>query len=170
MHPLTDADCLLWRRRALTVARRLGAPSQEWEDLAQEGMTGLLRACRRFDPSRGLQFSTFAYPHVIGAVKDAMRRAGGRHEVISLEDALPDLMGEPLTFADVLPAPDVDADAGLDLRTALAALPERQRFVLLAMVVGGWKQREVGDALGVTCSRAGQIKAEALKRLRFAVA
>lgn len=36
------------------------------EDLVQEGMFGLAHACERFDPSRGLKFSSYAWRCIMG--------------------------------------------------------------------------------------------------------
>ena len=44
------------------------------DDLIQEGSLGLLRAAQKFDPSRNVQFSTFAYPRIQGAINDYLRR------------------------------------------------------------------------------------------------
>lgn len=41
------------------------------EDLAQDGIEGLIRAIERFDPDRGLEFSTFARHHIRGAIFDS---------------------------------------------------------------------------------------------------
>ena len=46
----------------------------EVDDLIQEGFLGLLDALRRFDQSRGVSFSTFAYPRIAGAIDDYLRR------------------------------------------------------------------------------------------------
>ncbi|MEL6349522.1 MAG: sigma-70 family RNA polymerase sigma factor [Myxococcota bacterium] len=41
-------------------ARKLGSALLDEEDLLQEGHIGLLRAAKRFDPDRGIRFSTYA--------------------------------------------------------------------------------------------------------------
>ncbi len=46
------------------------------DDLMAYGFQGLLEARSRFDPSRGVQFNTFAYYRVRGAVIDGVRAAG----------------------------------------------------------------------------------------------
>jgi len=46
---------LVWQ-----LARSHRAAGVELEDLAQEGMLGLLQAIRRFDPARGVRLSTYA--------------------------------------------------------------------------------------------------------------
>lgn len=44
------------------------------EDLVAAGMVGLIEAHRRFDPSHGVHFRTFAYYRVRGAIIDEARR------------------------------------------------------------------------------------------------
>lgn len=48
------------RRIAHGEARKLAGPFMDEEDLIQEGYIGLLRAAKRFDPERGIRFSTYA--------------------------------------------------------------------------------------------------------------
>lgn len=62
-----------------SIAARLrlahGLPSS-MDDLCAAGFTGLLEATKRFDPSRGTAFTTFAYYRIRGAIVD-LRRLGG---------------------------------------------------------------------------------------------
>lgn len=44
------------------------------DDLFGWGMRGLIEAADSFDPTRGLAFSTFAYPRIRGAILDELRR------------------------------------------------------------------------------------------------
>jgi len=43
------------------------------DDLFGWGMRGLIEAADAFEPARGLQFSTFAYPRIRGAILDELR-------------------------------------------------------------------------------------------------
>ena len=43
------------------------------EDLKQAGYEGLLKALKRFDPSRGIQFSTYAVHCIIGEIRHDLR-------------------------------------------------------------------------------------------------
>ena len=60
------------------------------DDLCGFGMLGLIAAADSWDASRGLQFSTYAYTRIRGAILDALRRSdflprGRRERVRQLE-------------------------------------------------------------------------------------
>jgi RNA polymerase sigma factor (sigma-70 family) len=65
------------QRIAIVEARRLISPYLDEEDLIQEGFIGLLYAARRFEPQRGLRFSTYARwwvrAHMSRAIETASR-------------------------------------------------------------------------------------------------
>ena len=54
-------------------AGRLRGRGVEYEDLIQNGCVGLLKAARGFEPSRGLRFSTYAVPVILGEMKRLFR-------------------------------------------------------------------------------------------------
>ena len=51
----------------------------EYEELYSAGCLGLVKAVEGFDPSRGLKFSTYAVPVILGEMK-RLFRDGGRVE------------------------------------------------------------------------------------------
>lgn len=59
------------------LARKLSAQlvGVEREDLVASGREGLIQAAQRYDASRGVAFSTFAYYRIRGAMFDGVRRA-----------------------------------------------------------------------------------------------
>jgi RNA polymerase sigma-B factor len=73
----TDRDALVERYRplALSLARRY-ATIGDRDDLEQVAMIGLIHAIERFDPSRGLAFSSFATPTILGDLKRHFRDLG----------------------------------------------------------------------------------------------
>ncbi len=60
----------------MTVARRFSYSGVEFEDLVQIGTLGLLKAIRNFETERGLQFSTYAVPVIMGEIKKYLRDNG----------------------------------------------------------------------------------------------
>ena len=48
----------------------------EYDDLFQAACLGLVKAAERFDESRGLQFSTYAVPMILGELKQLFRSGG----------------------------------------------------------------------------------------------
>lgn len=61
------------RALALDIAKSLPRFVSR-EDLISVGMEGLVTAASRFDPTRGIQFTTFAYYRIRGAIFDHVRR------------------------------------------------------------------------------------------------
>lgn len=49
---------------------------EELEDLVQVGTIGLIKAIDRFDPERGLEFTTYATPTIMGEIKRHFRDKG----------------------------------------------------------------------------------------------
>ena len=66
-------------RLVSSLASRFLYSGKEFEDLYQVGMVGLLRAVRTFDESRGLAFSTYAVPVILGEIKRYLRDDGAIH-------------------------------------------------------------------------------------------
>ena len=63
-------------RLALHLARRFSNRGVSLDDLEQVASLGLLRAIDRFEPDRGLEFSTFATPTIVGELKRHFRDKG----------------------------------------------------------------------------------------------
>ena len=58
------------------LARRYDRRGEPLEDLVQVASLGLLKAIDRFDPRRGLRFSSYAVPTILGELKRYFRDTG----------------------------------------------------------------------------------------------
>lgn len=77
-HNPSTRDRLILRHQNLVhyLAGKFANRGIPLEDLAQVGMIGLINAVDRFDPDRGLQFSTYATPTILGEIRRHFRDKG----------------------------------------------------------------------------------------------
>lgn len=59
-----------------SIANRFKGRGIEYDDLFSAGCLGLVKAIDRFDESRGLCFSTYAVPLIMGEIKGLFRKGG----------------------------------------------------------------------------------------------
>jgi RNA polymerase sigma factor FliA len=76
--PAPDEELLIEQYRFLVInaARRMLRvnPRLHAETLVADGLYGLMQAVRRFDPTNGVKFSSFADPYITGRMIDGIRR------------------------------------------------------------------------------------------------
>ena len=107
------------------------------DDLVSFGQLGLIDAATRYDASRGVQFNTFAYYRIRGAIFDQVRKEHGQDPVYrakmgaraAVDDLLEERAAEGASSADALDA--ARALAGLLEETATALLLEETAAALL---------------------------------------
>ncbi|MBE7036829.1 MAG: sigma-70 family RNA polymerase sigma factor, partial [Ruminococcaceae bacterium] len=58
------------------LARRFTGRGIEFDDIYQSASIGLMNAVKRYNPSRGTRFSTFATPTILGEIKRLFRDKG----------------------------------------------------------------------------------------------
>lgn len=142
---------------AVYCARRFFGRGVSREELIGEAEAALLWAAARFDPRRGVRFSTYAIPFVLGALRELCRRAGPMHvpraeariltavetargklnaregreptvgELAQAVGVEPGLLGEMLAAHDRMRR----ADGALDVQTAAAPQDSFEDWVLL---------------------------------------
>jgi RNA polymerase sigma-B factor len=121
--------------RFLPLARHLAwryHSAEDIEDLEQIAAIGLLKAIDRFDPGRGLAFSSFAFPTVTGELKRHLRDKGwsvrvprgvqelsARLEKLSRE--LSARLGRSATVGELAQAAGCSAEDVLEARQAVTA-------------------------------------------------
>ena len=168
------------------IARTLskGLPSMvEIDDLIHDGVIGLIGALRRYDPGRGVGFSTYAGHRIKGAMIDGLRTrdplsrqvrraqktSGGDAplwargvQILDLDHALNVPADEDMSPEHVA----LEADLRRRVREGLAALPPRDREVLILRLVQGLPLRAVAEHFSLSMTRTAEIQARGLLRLR----
>ncbi len=75
---MTEKDRLAARHMGLVHAlcKRFAGKGVDYDELFSAGCLGLSKALNNFDESRGLQFSTYAFPVIMGELKRLFRDGG----------------------------------------------------------------------------------------------
>jgi RNA polymerase sigma-B factor len=208
---------------AYAVARRFGRRGEHDEDVAQVAMLGLVKAVDRFDPSREVEFSTFATPTIRGEVRRYFRDSswavhvprGVRELAVQVPAAAEELSArlhrsprpseiaahlgvdtervmDALDAAEAystvpLDSPVADGrplsdslgqhDAAFDrvdereaLRPLVAALPERERTILMLRFFEEMSQSQIAEQVGVSQMHVSRLLARTLTSLREGLA
>ncbi len=157
------------------VARHFSRGRPDGDDIRQAGYVGLMKAAVSFDPSRAVQFKTYAAHVVSGEIRHYLRdraalvrRPRGKRppfRVLWLDDdhggAAPPRT--PVAGELASPAPTEDRVA---VWQALARLPKRHRRVLYYLFFEDLTQAETGEILGVTQRHVSRLLQQALNSLR----
>ncbi len=103
------------------LARRLGSRGEPVEDLIQVGTIGLIKAVDRFELDRGVEFSTYATPTIVGEIKRWYRDKGW---AIRVPRRLQELRMAPTVteLADHLEVSEDDVLEALDSANAYSTL------------------------------------------------
>ena len=119
-------------RLAEHLARRFNNRGVPLEDLVQVASLGLVKAVERFEPERGLEFSTFATPTIVGELKRHFRDKGWsvrvprriqelHVEVNSLVGTLTQRLGRSPTIAELARASGTSEEEVLEAMEAAQA-------------------------------------------------
>lgn len=127
------------------------------DELRSYGREGLLEAARRFDPSRGVSFRSFANYRVRGAMIDGMRSASAlpRRVHARLRALEAGALTSEGALEDLQAAPTAPAGAEAALNAHLAAMATAMATGLVAPTAGGtaeemvdWNQSDPEEAVG----------------------
>jgi RNA polymerase sigma-70 factor (ECF subfamily) len=148
-----------YARRILALGTRLLGDRALAEDLVQETFVGLLRAAPRFDASRGTVRALLFTIARRNAIDLHRRRTAAGGPMAEL----------PLELAD-------DGDdafdalvAEVDLRAALAELPDQQREVIELAYDADLAQPAIAERLGIPLGTVKSRTSNALRALRAAL-
>jgi len=167
-----------WRSRArliesyqplvFKVAVQLRLREEIIMDMIQEGTVGLIEAVERFDPARGVLFSTFATYRIRGRILNALHRerSGAAAAVAGLGDAAAALERvQDLGAADRL----ARVEEGVlvqQIVEVIDRLPERERRIVRASLLGEKEPRRIAGELRISLSHFYRLQKRALQRIQ----
>jgi RNA polymerase sigma-B factor len=142
---------------ARQLARRYQRGSEPFDDLLQVASLGLVKAIDRFDPDRGVAFSSYAVPTILGELKRYFRDAGWavhvprgvQERVMKVDRMVARLtvdLGRSPSVAEVAEAME------LELEEVLEAMDASQAYDAVSLEAGRDSDRPdegtIGDTLG----------------------
>jgi RNA polymerase sigma-B factor len=134
-------------------ARRYTGRGEPLDDLLQAGALGLVKAVDRFDPGRGLEFSTYAAPTILGEIRRHFR---DRTWAVHVHRGLQELSAEITRYAAELTqeldrAPRVAELAARSGRTeeeVIEALACAAAYSADSLEAPAGEDRTLGDTVG----------------------
>jgi RNA polymerase sigma-B factor len=169
------------------LARRFVNRGETYDDLVQVASLGLIKSVDRFDPDRGVEFSTFATRTILGELKRHFRdkgwaiRAPRRVQELYLElghviSSLTHELGRPPTVAEMSGATGATEEsvlealeAGQSYRTSSIDAPDRQEGTMasrLGEVDAGFGGTEDRMVLALSLARLPE-RERIILNLRF---
>jgi len=137
------------------LARRFNNRGEPLDDLIQVASTGLIKAVDRFEPERGLEFSTYATHTIVGELKRHFRDKGWavrvprRMQELHLRlSTLVNTLNQDLGRSPTIP--EIAQAAGVSEEEVLEAMEAGQayRFTSLDAPVGGEDGGSLGSTIG----------------------
>ena len=136
-------------------------------DMIQEGTVGLIEAVERYDPDRGVRFSTFATYRIRGRILNALHRersvasaVGGEGEDESLIERVPDTGA-----ADRLSGVE-DALLVEQIVAVIDRLPGREQRIVRAMISKEEEPKRIADELRISLSHLYRLHKQAVHRIQ----
>ncbi len=137
------------------LARRFNNRGEPLDDLIQVASTGLIKSVDRFEPERGLEFSTYATHTIVGELKRHFRDKGWAVRVprrmqelhlrlSTLVNTLNQDLGRSPTIAEIAQAAGVSEEEVLEAMEAGQAY----RFTSLDAPMGGEDGGSLGSTIG----------------------
>ena len=108
------------------LANRFRGRGVEYEELSAAGCVGLVKAVDRFEPERGLCFSTYAVPVILGEIRRLFRDGGS----VKISRSLKELSVKAARLRDQLSANGEPRIS--DIAQALGVTPEEAAEALCA--------------------------------------
>ena len=160
------------------IARRFENTGVGIEDLISIGTIGLIKGINTFRSDKNIKLATYASRCIENEILMHLRKTANQKAEVSFDEPLgADWDGNELLLSDILGTDEDEVMKPLEedvartlLRTAIAALPEREReIVLLRFGLDGRAERtqkEVADLMGISQSYISRLEKRIIARLK----
>lgn len=175
---------------AMKVYRRLPI-RQDLDDLIGYGMIGLIEAASRFNAKLRVEFSTFAWPRINGAIYDgvsemswmsrsryrrllqAQENDGDGQEGNTIPEGVIDFSSLDVDSAQEVADEEmvtgeskaVRREDGRVLSLSIEALPEREKRLIKLIYIEGMNLVEASERIGVSKSWGSRMHSKSLEKL-----
>ena len=155
----------------------------EYDDLYSAGCMGLVKACDNFDESRGVCFSTYAVPVILGEIKKLFRDSGTvkvsrslneptENITLAIQAAQPAMSLTPENEEEdrqmdiPVESPEEALAERISLEEVLHALPEQDKQLIRLRFYGNKTQSETAKVLHTTQVQISRRERKILVQLR----
>lgn len=167
-------------RLVVYIAKKFIGAGLDFNELVSVGNMGLVKAADRYDPEKGIQFSTFASVVVSNEIRMALKKLNRtKRREISLDTVLSGQEdGRPLLLRNTLRDEEYRVGAGIEAEddrrwicAAIEALGERERTVIRMRygigMAGPHTQADVARRIGcMSQSYVSRLEKKAIKQMR----
>lgn len=155
--PLEQKQVVEYYPLVCSIAGRISSTlprNVEMDDVLQAGVLGLIDAIRKFDPAREVQFNTYAYFRIKGAIIDDLKRGFRTKREYIPVDVEPDGV---CLYSEMVRRETFEW---------LQTLRPQYRIVIKMHYYDGLDFYEIGDRLGISYAGASFRHKKALEILR----
>ncbi len=178
---------------AMKIHRKIPV-KQDLDDLIGYGMIGLVEAANKYDPKRKIEFATFAYPRINGAIYDGLSKLSwmSRSRYRRLMKAKTESEGEgnlkveptlesvklldSEVAGNIIAGEDESAEdrvtrieEGEVLGRLIEELPDRERRIITMIYIEGLSLNDASERLGISKSWGSRMHARTLAGLATAL-
>lgn len=127
----------------------------EFEDLMQEGYIGLLEAKKRYDPTRGVKFLSYAYHYIRKYVRAAAyKNLGNTNTEVELQEEIHKA------------TPKYDKYGSLGIKECLSTLNSNDQEIILKRAILGMTLQEIGNERTCTREYVRQLESKIKEKLK----
>lgn len=140
------------------------------DDIVSEGMIGLVKAAKNFEPDKGFKFATYATCCIRNQMLMFLRKLNRQvpYEISLTTVVGKDKDGAELYLTDTLEAKNGNPEDGIErmiFDEFIIAQNEKDR-IIVSMISKGYKQKDIGDKIGMKQSTVSRRISRLKKKYR----